>query len=159
MIKKGKIKKKENERETWPTSSTSKISMVRNEQYTTALCFSCSVVSSCDPMDCSPQSPLYMGFPLSSVHEDCPGKKTGVGCHALLQGIFPIQGSNPGLLHCRQILYHLSHQGSPRILEWAPIPSQGDLPDPGIKSGSPALKADFLPAELPEKPIYNSKRG
>ena len=43
---------------------------------------------------------------------DSPGKNTGVGCHALLQGIFPIQGSNPGLPHCRQILYHLSHQGS-----------------------------------------------
>ena len=52
------------------------------------------------------------------VHEDSPGKNTGVGYHALLQGIFPIQGSNPGLLHCRRILYHLSHQGSPRILEW-----------------------------------------
>ena len=39
-----------------------------------------------------------------------PGKNTGVGSHSLLQGIFPIQGSNPGLLHCRQILYHLSHQ-------------------------------------------------
>ena len=37
---------------------------------------------------------------------------TGVGCHALLQGIFPIQGSNPGLLPCRQILYHQSHQGT-----------------------------------------------
>ena len=44
---------------------------------------------------------------------DSPGKNTGVGCHALLHGIFPTQGSNPGLLHCRQILYHLSHQGSP----------------------------------------------
>ena len=46
----------------------------------------------------------------------CPwnslGKNTGVGCHFLLQGIFPTQGSNPGLLHCRQMLYHLSHQGS-----------------------------------------------
>ena len=44
---------------------------------------------------------------------DSPGKNTGVGCHFLLQGIFPTQGSNPGLLHCRQTLYHLSHQGSP----------------------------------------------
>ena len=44
---------------------------------------------------------------------DSPGKNTWVGCHALLQGIFPAQGSNPSLLHCRQILYHLSHQGSP----------------------------------------------
>ena len=42
-----------------------------------------------------------------------PGKNTGVGSHFLLQGIFPTQGSNPGLLHCKQILYHLSHQGSP----------------------------------------------
>ena len=43
---------------------------------------------------------------------DSPGKNTGVGCHVLLQGIFPTQGSNPGLLQCRWILYHLSHQGS-----------------------------------------------
>ena len=43
-----------------------------------------------------------------------PGKNTGVGCHALLQGVFPTQGSNPGLLDCRQILYHLSHQGRRR---------------------------------------------
>ena len=44
---------------------------------------------------------------------DFPGKNTGVGCHFLLQGIFPIQGLNPGLPHCRQMLYNLSHQGSP----------------------------------------------
>ena len=42
-----------------------------------------------------------------------PGKNTGVGCHFLLQGMFLTQGSNPGLLHCRQILYCLSHQGRP----------------------------------------------
>ena len=59
----------------------------------------------CDPVDCS--------LPGSSVHGDSPGKNTGVGCSALLQGIFPTQGLNPGLPHCRQILYHLSHQGSP----------------------------------------------
>ena len=41
-----------------------------------------------------------------------PGKNTEVGCHFLLQRIFPIQESKPGLLHCRQILYHLSHQCS-----------------------------------------------
>ena len=44
-----------------------------------------------------------------------PGQNTGVGSF-LLQGIFPTQGSNPGLLHCRRILYQLSHQESPRIL-------------------------------------------
>ena len=52
----------------------------------------------CDAMDCSP--------PGSSVHEIFPGKDTGVGCHFPLQGIFPAQGSNLGLLHCKQILYH-----------------------------------------------------
>ena len=49
------------------------------------------------------QAPLSM---------DCPGKNTGVGCRALLQGIFLTQGLNPGLLHCRQILYCLSHQSA-----------------------------------------------
>ena len=42
-----------------------------------------------------------------------PGKNTGVGCHPLLQGIFLTHGLNQGLLHCRQIVYHLNHQGSP----------------------------------------------
>ena len=46
------------------------------------------------------------------------GQNTGVGSLSLLQGIFPTQGSNPGLPHCRWILYQLSHKGSPRILEW-----------------------------------------
>ena len=59
---------------------------------------SCSVVSdSLQPHGCSP--------PGSSVHRDSPGKNT----HALLQGIFPIQGLNPGLPHCMRILDHLSH--------------------------------------------------
>ena len=44
---------------------------------------------------------------------DSPGKNTGVGSRSLLQGIFPTQGSNLGLVHYRQILYQLSHQGSP----------------------------------------------
>ena len=46
-----------------------------------------------------------------------PGWNTGVGSHSLLQGIFPTQGSNPDLHHCRLILYQLSHKGSPRVLE------------------------------------------
>ena len=58
-----------------------------------------------------------------------PGQNTGVGSRSLLQGIFPTQGSNPGLPHCRWILYQLSHQGSPRMLEWLAYPSSGDLPD------------------------------
>ena len=43
--------------------------------------------------------------------QNSPGKSTGVGCHALLQGMFLTQGSNPGLLRCRRILYRLSQQG------------------------------------------------
>ena len=66
-----------------------------------------SCLALCEPMGCS--------TPGSSVQGDSPGKDTGVGCHALLQVIFQTQGSNPCvlcLLHCRQILYHLSHQRS-----------------------------------------------
>ena len=50
--------------------------------------------------------------------QNSPGQNTGVGSLTLLQGIFPTQGSNPGLQHCRWILYQLSHKGNPRILEW-----------------------------------------
>ena len=132
-----------------------------------------------------------------------PGKNTGVGCHSLFQGIFPTQGSNLGFLHCRQILYHLSHQGSPThriklikmkltkiksilracvrshfscvwlfVTPWTialqaalsmefsrqeycirvAIPSPGNLPNPGIKPGSPVLRADALPSEPLGKP-------
>ena len=51
-----------------------------------------------------------------------PGQNTGVSSLSLLQEIFPTQGSNPGPPHCRQILYQLSHKGSPRILEWVAYP-------------------------------------
>ena len=53
------------------------------------------------------------GFSIPGIF---PGKSTGVGCHFLLQGIFPTQGLNLGLLHCRQTLYHLSYQGSLALL-------------------------------------------
>ena len=59
----------------------------------------------CDPIDYS--------LPGSFVHGDSPGKNTGVGFHALLQGIVPTQGSNLVLSNCRWNLYHLSHQESP----------------------------------------------
>ena len=65
-----------------------------------------------------------------------PGKDTGVGSLSLLQGIFPAQGSNPGLLHCRWILYMLSHKGSPRILEWVAYPfSSGFFPTQELNWG------------------------
>ena len=61
----------------------------------------------CDHMNLSP--------PGSCVHGSLQVRITGVGSHSLLQGIFPTQGSNPGLLHCRRILYHLGHQGKPGV--------------------------------------------
>ena len=80
------------------------------------LCAVLSAVLSCSVV---PESLQPHG--LYSARLLCPwdslGKNAGVGCHALLQEIFPIQGSNPGLPHCRQIIffffYCLSHQGSP----------------------------------------------
>ena len=57
---------------------------------------------------CDPMEPARLLCPWNS-----PGKNTGVGCHILLQGIFPTQGSNPDLPHCTKTLYHLSHQGHP----------------------------------------------
>ena len=66
-----------------------------------------SCLTLCDPMVCSRQR--------SSVHEDSLGKNTGVGCQALLQRLFPTQGLNLGLPHCRRILYRLSHQRSPAV--------------------------------------------
>ena len=62
----------------------------------------------CNPMD--------YGLPGSSAHGISSGKNTGVSCQFILQRILPTQGSNPGFLHCRQILYHLSHQGSPVLV-------------------------------------------
>ena len=50
--------------------------------------------------------------PPGSCPWDFPGQYTGVGCHCLLQGIFQTQGSNLDFLHCRQIVYRLSYQGS-----------------------------------------------
>ena len=73
-----------------------------------SICAVCLVTQSCltlcNSMDCS--------LPGSFVHGDSPGRTTGVGSLSLLQGIFPTQESNRELLHCRQILYQLSHQGS-----------------------------------------------
>ena len=74
------------------------------------------------------------------------GQNTGVGSLSLLQGIFPTQGWNPGLPHCRWILYQLSHQESPRILEWAAYPFSSRSSQPRNRTGSAALQADSSPA-------------
>ena len=67
-------------------------------------------------------------------------KNTGVGCHALLQGTFLTQGLNPGLPHCRQILYHLSHQGNPcwtsTVLVLQELTFQEELADAQARPGT-----------------------
>ena len=104
--------------------------------------------------------------------QNSPGQNTGEGSLSLLKGIFSTQGSNWDLLHCRQILYHLSYQGSSvkvtqscltlcnpmdctvhgilqaRILEWVVCPFSRGSSQPR----SPTLQVDSLPAELQGKP-------
>ena len=77
---------------------------------------------------------------------------TGVCSLPLLQGIFPTQGSNPGVPHCRRLLYHLSHKGSSRIPEWVSYPFSSGSFQPRNQTGSPVLQADSLPTELSGKP-------
>ena len=107
-----------------------------------------SCLTLCDPMDCSPPSPSVHGdspgknngvgchvilqgikprspaLQVDSSPPEPPGKpkNTGVGSLSLLQGVFLTQESNPGLLHCRQILYQLSCKGSPYA--WLGVPQQ-----------------------------------
>ena len=100
--------------QTLHTTSTRSLHHFARAEYSWAIifflyCVCVLVTQSCltlwDPMHCS--------SPGSSVHGDSLRKNTGVSCHSLLQGIFPMQGSNLGLPNYRQIVYHLSHQGSP----------------------------------------------
>ena len=68
------------------------------------------------------QSNLTLCNPMDCIVLNSPGQNIGVDSLSLLQGIFSTQGLNPGLPHCGQILYQLSHKGNPRILEWVAYP-------------------------------------
>ena len=84
-----------------------------------------------------------------------PCQNTGVGSLPLLQGIFPTQVSNPGLPHCRRILYLLSHKGSPRILEWEAYPFSSESSQPRNRTGVSCIAGRFfLPTEVWGKPFY-----
>ena len=82
-----------------------------------------------------------------------PGQNTGVGSLSLLQGIFPTQGSNPGLPHCEQILYQLSHRGSPRILWQVAYPFSRGSSRPRNRTGVSCITVYSLPTELLGKPL------
>ena len=73
-----------------------------------------------------------------------PGQNTGVDSLSLLQGIFPTQGLNPGLPHCRQILYQLSHKGRPRILEWVAYPFSSGYSWPRNQTGVSCIAGRFF---------------
>ena len=110
------------------------------------VCSSCLALSI--PKDCSP--------PGSSVHGDSPGKNPGIGCHILLQGIFPTQGLNLGLTHYRWILYHLSHQGSPRILEWVAKPFSRGISWPRKWTGVSFIAGGFFTSwDTKEAPTFS----
>ena len=104
----------------------------------------------CDLMVYSPP-----GF---SVHRDSPGKNTGVGCHALLKGILPIQGWNPGLPHCRWILYPLSHQGNPRLLEWVAYPFSRGSSWPRNGTGLSCIAGRFFTSRASGEAPYTSHK-
>ena len=109
-----------------------------------------SCLTLCGLLDCSP--------PGSSVHGILQLRILEWVAISLLQGIFPTQGSNPGLPHCRWILYQLNHAGSPRTLEWVAYPFSTDLPNPGIEPRSPTLQVDSLPSKPPGK-LKNTGMG
>ena len=106
---------------------------------------------SLDPIDHRP--------PGSFVHGDSPGKNNEVSCHALLQGIFPAQGLSLGLPHCRQILYHLSNQGSPRILEWVAYPFSRGSSRPSNWTGISSIVGGFFTKRATREDIYSPWEG
>ena len=87
-----------------------------------------------------------------------PGQNTGVGSLSLLQEFFPMQGSNPGLPHCRRILYQLSHREAQEYWSGYPIPSPVDLPTQESNQGLLHCRWILLPTELSGKPLLLSRR-
>ena len=94
---------------------------------------------------------LYTYSPWDSLDQNI-----GVGSLFLLQGIFPTQGSNPGLPHWRRILYQLSHKGSPRILEWVAYPFSGGSSRPRNWIRVSCIASGFFTKELLGKPIMEN---
>ena len=85
-----------------------------------------------------------------------PGQNTEVSSLSLLQGIFPTQGLNPGLPHCRCMLYQLSHKGSSGILEWVTYPFSSGSSQPRNWTQVSCIAGDSLPIDLWGKPKYST---
>ena len=82
----------------------------------------------------------------------------GVGSLSLFQGIFPTQGSNPGLRHCGWILYQLSYKGIPRILQWVACPFSSGSSHPRNPTGVSCITGRFFTNELSGKPFEYRQR-
>ena len=93
------------------------------------------MAQSCQTL-CGPKDYTAQGILQASILEF-------VSCF-LLQGIFPIQGSNPGLPHCRWILFQLSHKGSPRILEWVACPFSSGSSQPRNRTGFSCIAGGYF---------------
>ena len=85
-----------------------------------------------------------------------PGQNTGVGSFPLLQGVFPTQGSNPGSPHWRQILYQLSHKGSPRILKWVAYPFSRGSSQPRDQTRVSHIAGGFFTSWATTRTVCNS---
>ena len=102
--------------------------------------FCCSISSSeCCSVVSDSLHPHGLYSPLNS-----PGKNTGVGCHALLHGIFPTQGLKPGHPQWQWILYCLNHQGNPRTLEWVAYPFSRGSSQPRNQTGVSCIAGGFF---------------
>ena len=103
-------------------------------------------------VSCESHSVMFNSLRLHGLYSpwNSPGQNTGEG--SLLQRIFPTQGSNPGLSHCRRLLYQLHYKGSPWILEWVAYPFSRGSSNPEIELGSPTLHTGSWPTELSGKP-------
>ena len=86
-------------------------------------------------------------------------KNTAVGSLSLLQGIFPTQELNRGLLQCRRILYQLSHQGSPRILQWVAYPFSSGSSQPRNGTGVFCTAGGFITGSATERPSSGLRQG
>ena len=84
---------------------------------------------------------------------DSPGKNTRGVVMPSSRGIFPIQGSNPGLLHCRWVLYRLSHQGNPGILERVAYPFSSGSSQPRNRTGVSCIAGGFFTSWATGKPL------
>ena len=90
-----------------------------------------------------------------------PGQNTGVGSLSLIQWTFPTRRSNPGLPHCRWVLYQLSHKRSPGVLEWAAYPFSRGSSWPRNQTGVSCIAGGFFTSwatnEFPFHPDIASK--